>query len=223
MIDAQGRIQAVLEQLVSEGREVGLQVAAYLDGELVVDAWAGAADRATGHDVDGDSLFPLHSCGKGVTATAIHLLADRGLFEYDMPVATVWPEFACHGKQRVTLRQVLNHSAGVPHLPADTTPGDLCDWDRMCAVIAESAPLWEAGTRVGYHALTYGYILGEAVRRADGRTVDQVVRDEITGPLGIADSLIYGIAESMAPRVAVVVDDAPENPTCPELRRRWPR
>lgn len=91
---------------------------------------------------------PLEHCLEGVTATAVHLLADRGVLQYGMSVAAVWPGFAAHGKDGVTLRQVLNHSAGVPHLPGDTTPADLCDWDRMCAVIAASSPLWEAGTRV---------------------------------------------------------------------------
>jgi CubicO group peptidase (beta-lactamase class C family) len=209
-VDVQRRIEASLERLVGEGRELGLQLAAYLDGELVVDAWAGVADPATGRAVDGDTLFYLFSCGKGVTATAVHLLADRGTVDYDTPIAAYWPEFAAHGKERITVRHALTHAAGVPHLPAGITLGELCDWDRMCEVVADLEPIWEPGTKSGYHPKTYGWLLGETVRRADGRRIDQVVREEIAGPLGVADSLALGISEPMLPRMAWHVEtDAP--------------
>ncbi|MGP3970099.1 serine hydrolase domain-containing protein [Streptomyces sp. 6N223] len=206
-MDAQRRIEAALERLVAEGREIGLQVAAYLEGELVVDAWAGVADPETGREVDGDTLFYLFSCGKGVTATAVHLLAERGVVDYDTPIAAYWPEFGTRGKDRITVRHALTHTAGVPHLPEGTTLGELCDWERMCELVAGLEPVWEPGTKSGYHPGTYGWLLGETVRRADGRRVDQVVREDITGPLGVEDSLAIGIAESMLPRMAWHVED----------------
>jgi CubicO group peptidase (beta-lactamase class C family) len=213
--DVQDRVTAVLEKLVEEGRETGLQVAAYLDGELVVDAWAGAADAATGREVHGDTLFHFFSCGKGVTATAVHLLAERGVLDYDSPIAAYWPRFAVRGKERITVRHVLTHSAGIPRLPDGTTVADLCDWNRICRIVADLEPVWEPGARFGYHGLPFGWLLGEVVRRADGRTVGQVVRDEITGPLGIEESLALGIADTMLPRMAVHTEERAAAATAP--------
>ncbi|MGP4111199.1 serine hydrolase domain-containing protein [Streptomyces sp. 4N509B] len=206
------RIEESLWRLVDQRREVGLQVAAYLDGELVVDAFAGVADPATGHAVDGDTLFYLFSCGKGVTATAVHLLVDRGVLDYDTPIAAYWPAFAAHGKDRVTVRHALTHAAGLPHLPPGTTLAEMCDWERMCEVVADLTPLWEPGTRSGYHAKVYGWLLGETVRRADGRGVDRVVREEIAEPLGVADALALGIDASMRPRMAWHVEVGEHGP-----------
>ena len=131
MADVNARVKAVMDDLIGRGIEQGLQVAAYLDGQLVVDAWAGVADATTGRPVDGDTLFPVHSTTKGITATVIHLLAERELLEYDAPVARYWPEFGVNGKQGITLRQVLTHSAGVPQVPdgfgwADSATGIVC-------------------------------------------------------------------------------------------------
>ncbi|WP_347586708.1 serine hydrolase domain-containing protein [Streptomyces sp. B6B3] len=202
MADARTRLTEVLADLVASGRESGLQLAVYLDGELVVDACAGVADARTGRAVDSDTLFYLFSCGKGVTATAAHLLAERGVLDYDAPIAAHWPEFAAHGKDRITLRHALTHSAGIPRLPAGTTLGDVCDWERACGIVAALVPEWAPGSRTEYHAETYGWLVGETIRRADGRRVDQVVRDEVTGPLGIGDDLALGIPDALHPRMA---------------------
>jgi len=134
--DVQTQVQTLLDDLVGRGVERGIQVAAYLDGRMVVDAWAGVADPATGRPVDGETLFTVFSCTKGVTATAIHQLADRGALDYDAPVASYWPEFGTHGKERITLRHVLSHTAGVPQMPPGGQPTDMCDWDRICHAIA---------------------------------------------------------------------------------------
>ena len=114
MMDINTRVQTVLDDLIGRGIEQGLQVAAYLDGKLVIDTWAGIADATTGRPVDGETLFPVWSTTKGITATVIHLLVERGLLDYDAPVARNWPEFGANGKQGITLRQVLAHTAGVP-------------------------------------------------------------------------------------------------------------
>jgi len=116
---ASAEIGKLLTALVEQGRETGLQVAAYLDGRLVVDTWAGLSNPESGTPVDGETLFTAFSISKGITATCIHILADRGLIEYDAPVARYWPEFAAHGKATITLRHVLTHRAGVPHDPPD--------------------------------------------------------------------------------------------------------
>jgi CubicO group peptidase (beta-lactamase class C family) len=196
-------VQAVLNQLIEDGPEVGLQVAAYARGELVVDAWAGVADPEGGRAVDGDTLFNVSSCGKGVAATCLHLLADRGQVEYDTPVAEYWPEFAAHGKDKVTVRHVLAHSSGIPQTPTGSGPDLLIDWDRMCAAIAELEPLFEPGTKTAYQAVNYGYIVGELVRRIDGRPIGEFVRREIGQPLSV-DALFFGVPKSELGRVATI-------------------
>jgi CubicO group peptidase (beta-lactamase class C family) len=206
MSDVQRRVQAVMDELVAQGRETGLQVAAYLNGALVVDAWAGVADATTGRPVDGDTLFTVFSCSKGVTATLIHLLAEQGRLDYDSPIARYWPEFGAHGKQGITVRHALTHRAGVPHLPDDAQPEQVSDWDGVCRVIAGLMPLWEPGAAMGYHALTQGWLLGEVARRIDGRSFNRLVQEEICQPLGI-DDLYFGIPDAVEPRVARLEDD----------------
>ncbi len=202
------RVQQVIDRLITSGEEVGLQVAAYVDGALVVDAWAGVADEATGRPVYGETLFTSWSTTKGFTATCLHILADRGGVEYDMPVAHYWPEFAAHGKAAVTVRHALIHTAGIPQMPERVTPDMLADWDGMCAAIADLTPLWAPGTTVAYHAWTFGWILGEVLRRVDGRSLSQFAREELCQPLGIADFYL-GIPDSVEPRVATLRQEPP--------------
>ena len=204
-MDVQALTQKAIDELVASGRETGLQVAAYLDGRPVVNACAGLADARTGVPVDERTLFHGWSAGKGLTATAVHVLAEKGLLDYDAPVAEYWPEFGAHGKTGITLAHVLTHSAGVPQAPAGTTVEDLGDWHTMCARIAGSRPLWEPGTATGYHALTFGYILGEVVRRV-GRPIRQVLREEVAAPLGVEDDLHFGVPAEHLARVARMED-----------------
>jgi CubicO group peptidase (beta-lactamase class C family) len=166
MHDLQRQVQDAIDQLVSSGAERGLQVAVYRHGDQVVDAVAGVADPATGRPVTPDTPIYSYSVGKGVTATVAHVLAERRLFGYDTPIVELWPEFGAHGKETASVRHALTHSVGVPALPADTTVEDVCDWQKMCAVIADAEPRWEPGSKTGYHAYTFGYIIGEVVRRA---------------------------------------------------------
>jgi len=207
MREAQQRVQQAIDQLVESGTERGIQVAVYRDGEQVVDAVAGVADPAGGSPVDAGTVFYNFSVVKGATATVAHVLAERGLFGYDTPVAELWPEFAAHGKGAVTMRQVLDHTAGVPGIPLDTTVEDLCDWDRMCAAIADAELWWEPGTKVGYHAYTFGYIVGEVVRRATGKPISQVLREEVAGPLRVDKELWFGMPASEHHRLAPLEDE----------------
>jgi CubicO group peptidase (beta-lactamase class C family) len=208
MSDVQQQVQKAIDQLVESGTERGVQVAVYRRGELVVDAVAGMADPESGRPVGSGTVFYNFSIGKGATSTVAHVLAERGLFGYETPVAELWPEFGAHGKQAVTVRQVLDHSAGVPGIPLETTLADLCDWDKMCAAIADAELWWEPGTKVGYHAYTFGYIVGEIVRRATGRPISQVLREEVAEPLGVADELYFGMPASEHHRLARL-EDAP--------------
>lgn len=202
----QQRVQSLLDRLVASGHETGLQAAAYLHGELVVDAAAGLADPATGAPVTRDTLFHSFSTGKGATATVVHVLAERGMLDYDTPIAEYWPQFAANGKQHATVRHALTHAVGVPHLPPDVTAADLCDWDRMCAYIAAQPPLWPVGTGTGYHGWTFGYILGEIVRRVTGHPIATVLREAVTAPLGVTESLLFGVPDPAIVRAAQLID-----------------
>ncbi|MEU0567833.1 serine hydrolase domain-containing protein [Nonomuraea sp. NPDC005983] len=209
MTELQKDVQAAIDELVETGTERGVQVAVYQRGELLVDAVAGVADPSTGRPFTSDTLVYSTSTGKGVTAAVVHVLAERGALDYDLRIAEVWPEFAAHGKGQATLRHVLTHAAGVPGVPVDTTPEDLCDWDRMCAAIADATPWWEPGTAFGYHPQTFGYLIGEVVRRVTGKRISQVLREEVAGPLGVADDLFFGVPEPELGRVARIEDPGP--------------
>jgi CubicO group peptidase (beta-lactamase class C family) len=200
--DIQQQVQEAIDRLVESGAERGLQVAVYRQGHQVVDAVAGVADPTPERPVAPDTPFFSFSIGKGVAATVVHVLAERGVLDYDTPIVELWPEFGAHGKETATVRHALSQSVGVPGLPAGLTTEDLYDWDKMCTIIADAEPWWEPGTRIGYHALTFGYIVGEIVRRATGKPISQVLREEVASPLGVAGELFFGVPESELGRLA---------------------
>lgn len=206
MADVMATTQALLEDIVAAGAEVGLQVAAYHHGEKVVDAWAGAADMESGALVDCDTLFTVYSAGKGVAATVVHVLAEQGKLDYNAPIATYWPEFAQLGKDRILVRHALAHTAGLPHMPPGFGQYDVTDWALMCDLIAGTAPLYPPGETLSYHAMTFGWIVGGLVERADGRPFPQIVAEEIAEPLGL-DGLYFGVPERELHRVATLVED----------------
>jgi len=213
---ARAGIEAVTQDLLASGAETGLQVAVIRNGRVVADIAAGVADARTGAAVSGGTLFYAASTAKGVASSVAHVLVQRSELGYDLRAADVWPEFGSHGKDKVTLRHVLLHTAGVPGLPPDTTADDLCDWDRMCAVLAAQRPWWEPGTRFGYHAKTFGFLLGEIIRRATGRTISAHLRELVTGPLGIGDEVHFGVPHRLLPRVARQVAPGAPVPAGPE-------
>ena len=208
---ANEQVRTALEGLVRDTDEIGVQVAAYLDGELVIDAWAGMADPANNKPVDGDTLFMLSSTSKGVTSTIMHVLAEKYNLDYDMPIVEVWPEFGAHGKDKATLRNALAHQTGVPQTPVGYTPEWLPDWGRMCQGIADLEPMFPIGTCTAYHSLNFGYINGEILRRVDGRPIGQFLQEEICEPLGINGAYL-GVPDSEMHRVAVLTDAPPAPP-----------
>ena len=213
-------VQAATDALIASGEETGLQVAVLHAGHVVADAVAGIADERTGAPAEPGTLFFATSAGKGVATSVAHVLVEHGELDYEQRVADVWHEFGAHGKDRVTVRDVLVHAAGVPGLWPDITPVDLGDWDRVCAFLADQRPWWEPGTKTGYHALTFGYVLGEVVRRTTGRTLADALRDEIAAPLGIEDELHFGVPAPLLPSVA---RQGPEGAAPPRPERGSPQ
>jgi CubicO group peptidase (beta-lactamase class C family) len=203
-------VRAAIVKAVAAGTEIGVQVCAYHQGHLAVDTWGGLADETTGRPVDGDTLFNVYSVTKAVVATALHIQAERGLIDYDAPVATYWPEYGANGKQATTVRHVLTHRAGVPQMPEGVTPELMCDWSWMTRQLAAMAPLAEPGTKTLYQAMTFGWLVGELVCRTDPkrRSIGRFIREEIAEPLGIAD-LWVGIPDAVEPRVAKLTNAGP--------------
>ncbi|MEV6139156.1 serine hydrolase domain-containing protein [Nocardia sp. NPDC051990] len=196
-------IQNLLDDLVDSGREIGIQVAAYVHGRLALEAHAGSADTATGWMVDQTTLFPSYSTGKGIAALVVAVLVDRGVLDYAAPVVEYWPEFGTHGKESITVGQVLTHRAGLASLPADLSVEQFSDAAAVTNWLAEQRPEWKPGTATGYHGWTYGHLVAEIVRRATDRAIDAVL-DDIANPLGIADQLYFALPDGA--RAATLYD-----------------
>ncbi|MFI0989572.1 serine hydrolase domain-containing protein [Streptomyces exfoliatus] len=200
------RFTAVREAFEANFRsraELGAAVTVELHGETVVDLWGGWADAARTRRWERDTVVNVWSTTKGVTALCAHLLADRGLLDLDAPVASYWPEFAAAGKEALPVRHLLSHRAGLAGLREPLSLAEFYDWEVTTARLAATEPWWEPGTRSGYHAMTYGFLVGEVIRRITGRLPGAFLRDEITGPLGIDFSI--GLPEKEAGRAAELV------------------
>ena len=183
--------------------EVGAAFALYKDGEKVVDVWGGVADQETGRAWAEDTMQPTFSATKGATAACAHLLAQRGELNFDAPVCEYWPEFKAEGKGDVPVRWLLSHRAGLPAVDNAMSPLEAYAWDPVVEALAAQRPYWEPGTKHGYHAVTFGYLVGEVVRRVSGATVGQFLRNEITGPLGA--EYFIGLPPELEPRVGKLV------------------
>jgi len=189
-----------------ERGEVGAAVCAYLDGRKVVDLWGGVADPTSGRPWAEDTIVTVFSSTKGVTAAGANLAIEHGLLDPDATVASYWPEFAAGGKEAITVRQVLSHQAGLPLVEGDLALAEALAWDPVVTALAAQAPLWEPGTQHGYHMRTFGWLVGELLRRTTGRTPGTYLREEVTGPCGA--ELWVGLPADLEPRVATLVPPA---------------
>jgi len=192
----------------SEREETGASVCLTVDGRTVVDLWGGMADPAAQRPWTRDTVSIVFSCTKGATAICAHVLKSRGQLAYDDPVARFWPEFARHGKGDTTVRMFLDHSSAVAALRAPVKKDGTYDWTYMIERLQDEEPFWEPGTRNGYHGLTFGWTVGEIVRRASGKSLGAFFRDEVAGPLGL--DFWIGLPEEHESRVA------------PMIRHVWP-
>ena len=186
-----------------KGQETGASFAAYHRGELVVDLWGGVADVRADRPWERDTLALVFSTTKGITAMCANRLAAAGTLDVATPVAEIWPEFAEAGKGAITVRQLLTHEAGLAWIDAPLTLEQALAWTPMIDALAAQSPHWEPGTAHGYHAVTYGYLVGEVIRRVTGRTIGTWFREEIAEPLGL--DFWIGLPEEQEPRVARLV------------------
>ena len=176
-------VRDVFAANLAAGREIGASFAATVEGRMVVDLWGGHADGARSKAWQRDTIVNVFSTTKALTALCAHLLVDRGRLDLDAPVARYWPEFARGGKDTIPVRMLLSHTAGLAAVRQPLDVAALLDWERFADAIAIQEPWWAPGTANGYHALTYGHLVGEVVRRLTGCTLGQFLRDEVSGPL----------------------------------------
>jgi len=200
-------VRAALARNLDSGEELGASLVVDIDGDIVVDLWGGFCDQAKTVPWSQYTITNVWSSTKTVTSLAALMLVDRGELDVEAPVARYWPEFAAQGKQDVLVRHVMSHASGVSGLEQPAVVEDLYDWPKATSRMAAQAPWWPPGTASGYHALNYGHLVGELVRRISGKTLKQFVAEEIAGPLG-ADFQI-GAAQSDWGRIADVVPPPP--------------
>ncbi len=190
-----------------EGLEVGASLAVTINGKYVVDIWAGYSDEAQTHLWEQDTIVNVYSTTKVMTALCVLMLVDKGLIDLDAPVAKYWPEFSQAGKENLPVRYLLSHTAGIPGFEKPIQAETLYNWDQIVNMLAAQKPWWEPGTKSGYHSITFGYLLGELVRRVTGKSLGTFFRDEVATPLK-ADFYI-GLPEEQDPRVGELIPPPP--------------
>jgi CubicO group peptidase (beta-lactamase class C family) len=216
-------VRGEFERNFASRRELGAAVAAYVDGEKVVDLWGGVRDVRDGSPWQEDTLVVVYSTSKGLAAMTLALAHSRGWLDYDERVVTYWPEFGAAGKENVTVRQLLGHEAGLPVIDEPLSPELLEDFDSLADAIARQRPRWKPGMYHGYHGVSLGWYMGELMRRVDpeGRTLGRFFADEIAAPLGL--DVHFGVAEDAAPteRIARIERISPAK-ALPQMRHLPP-
>jgi len=197
------RVAEAFERNFATNGEVGASVCVRSGGDTMVDLWGGVADPKTSKPWARDTVSIVFSCTKGATAICAHALASRGKLDIDAPVTELWPEYGQKGKERTTTRMMLDHSAGVPALRERVKDSGPYEWDYMTGLLANEEPFWEPGIRNGYHGFTFGWTVGEMVRRASGKSLGTYFQDDIAKPLGI--DFWIGLPEAIEPRVAPIM------------------
>ncbi len=200
--------------------EVGAGTALYVDGELKVELWGGTADPKAVTPYTADTLQLVFSTTKGAAAVCAHLLADRGLLDVEAPVTSVWPEFGQAGKQDVPIKWLLSHRVGLPVVDDPPALEEVLRWDPIVEALARQTPVWEPGTAHGYHALTYGWLVGEVVRRVSGQSIGDFFRENVAEPLGL--DFWIGLPDAEQRRVAPMLPSVPGEGALPDLSKLPP-
>lgn len=203
------KVREAFARHFTTGEDIGACLAVFLDGKPVVDLWGGHADITRRRPWEEENIICVFSSTKVMAAICIHVLADRGLLDYDAPVANYWAEF---GKANVLVRHVLSHTSGIVTYPEQVSVEDLCDWGKMVGLIERQEPLWEPGTKLGYEMTTFGYMTGEIVKRVAGKSIGTFFRDEIARPLGadfhigLPEAETGRLVDLIPPRKALLYD-----------------
>ncbi|WP_201768937.1 serine hydrolase domain-containing protein [Myxococcus stipitatus] len=187
--------------------EVGAACCVYKDGRPVVDLWGGLANREANRPWSKDTIALVASTTKGATAICAHLLAQRGELDLDAPVARYWPEFGAAGKEDIPVRWLLSHQAGLPVVDGPLSFDDACAWHPVIRALEAQKPEWQPGTEHVYHSMTYGFLVGELVRRITGKSLGTFFAEEVVAPLGL--SAWIGLPEKHEERVARIEYAAP--------------
>jgi len=198
-------VRQVFEENFTKGRDVGASVALIVDGEMVVDLWGGHKDVERTQEWQSNTLVHVHSISKTMVALSALILIDRGLIDPDAPVANYWPEFAKNGKEKVLVRHLMSHTAGLPGWDHPVEVDDVYNWDVACSKLAAQASWWPIGEASGYHLISYNHLVGELVHRVSGKRFEQFFKDEISDPFGI--DYHFGIAGEMAERFTPMIPD----------------
>jgi CubicO group peptidase (beta-lactamase class C family) len=209
------RVRDVFAAHFESGAEVGAAVSVVIDGKPVLDLWGGHADKAKTRPWTRDTIVNVYSTTKGLTAICAHRLADQGRLDFDAPVAMYWPEFAAAGKGSIPVRFLMGHRAGLAAVRRPLPIEALFQWDTMCAALAEQEPWWEPGMKHGYHAMTFGWLVGEVIRRITGKSPGTYFRDELARPLGL-DAHI-GLDAKHDARTADMIAAPPPPPGAPDI------
>jgi CubicO group peptidase (beta-lactamase class C family) len=210
---------STMDGVAPEGVRGGAATSLVVDGELVVDLWAGTADAAptadpVGREWGADTRAVVFSSTKGVIALCVLHLCQAGLLDLDAPVARYWPEFAQQGKDSVTVRQTLGHRAGVPVVDGISKREQVLSWEAMVTALADQIPLWEPGTAYQYHALTYGWLGGELIRRVSGQLPGAYLQEVFAGPLALRTAIGVPVADQGD--IATIIPAAPADPANPD-------
>ena len=209
-------VRGAFAQNFESGREVGAAFAAYHGGQKVVDLWGGVADETTSRPWQENSIVLVFSTTKGATALCANMLAERGVIDMDAPVARYWPEFAEGGKAEIPVKYLLSHQAGLAWIDAEMSLEEALSWDPVVAALAKQAPHWDPGMQHGYHATTYGWLVGEVIRRVTGTCIGTFFRQEVADPLDL--DFWIGLPEAEEPRVVPVIPfDLPEDRELTEM------
>lgn len=208
-------VRDAFDKNFADGAEVGAAFSAYHRGQKVVDVWGGIADQATGRAWEEDTIIPVFSTTKGMTAICANQLAQQGRLDTDAPVATYWPEFAANGKADIPVSYLLSHQAGLAWVDGTMTAEEALSWDPVVEALANQAPAWEPGSQHGYHATTYGWLVGEVIRRVADRSVGTYLAEEVAGPLDL--DLWIGLPEAEEHRVAMLISMIPAGISADDL------
>src|SRR5947208_8742178 len=210
------RFKAVAEEFERNFRErgeVGASVCVKVAGETFVDLWGGSADPSSNKTWVEDTITPVWCCTKGATSLCGHMLVSRGLLDFEAPVVRYWPEFGQAGKESIQVKMLLNHQSGVAAISEPIPPGGLYDWEFMVRALEKQAPFWKPGSMHGYHGFTFGWLVGEVVRRVSGKSIGTFFREEVAEPLDL--DFWMGLPVTHETRVAPIIPADPPDPSGP--------